>query len=72
MYLTPYCSSLFLVSYCVVRKVKKLKITYVYAGDEFPEAKAESERRLALVYNRIFDMALKNIPERKLKQNETK
>lgn len=54
----------------MARKVKQLKITYIYAGDESPEKKAESERRLEEAYGIIFDLAAKNIREKKLEQNK--
>jgi len=50
-----------------MRKVKPIKITYKYVGNESPEKKKESEEALERVFDRIFDKALKNLKERKSK-----
>jgi len=48
-----------------MRKPREPKIVFKYVGDESPEKKKESEKTLEIVYNRLFDIAARNIGKRK-------
>jgi hypothetical protein len=41
----------------VTKIVKIPKLRFAYSGGDSPEAKAESERRVKMAYNRIFSLA---------------
>lgn len=48
-----------------MRKVKPIKITYKYVGDESPEKKKEAEKALDEVFDKLFDQAYRNLKEKK-------
>lgn len=50
-----------------MRKVKIPKIEYVYIEPKTPEEKAEQQRILDIVYDRIFTEAFKRLKEKKSK-----
>lgn len=51
----------------IKRKARPIKTTWKYVGDESPEKRLESEKRLEQAYNIIFDEALQEITKRKEK-----
>jgi hypothetical protein len=44
-----------------MKTARKPKIIFKYAGDESTEKRKESEKTLEIVYNRLFDIAAKNL-----------
>lgn len=53
-----------------MRKVKPIEIKYHYVGDDSPEAKAESERILEQVYDKIFTKIIQDEKIRRRKEAE--
>lgn len=53
-----------------MRKVKPIEIHYHYVGDDSPEAKAESERILEEVYDKIFRKIIQYEKIRRQKEAE--
>jgi hypothetical protein len=47
------------------RKIKPIKLTWKYIGDESPQKKKESEERLEQAYDILFKEALLQINKRK-------
>jgi hypothetical protein len=53
-----------------MRRVKPIEIKYHYVGDDSPEAKAESERILEEVYDKIFRKMIQDEKIRRQKEAE--
>ena len=53
-----------------MRKIKPIEIEYHYVGDDSPEAKAESERILEQVYDKIFTKIIQDEKIRRQKETQ--
>lgn len=53
-----------------MRKIKPIEIQYHYIGDDSPKAKAESERILEEVYDKIFRKIIQDEKIRRQKETQ--